>query len=239
MAEPALSYSRDPESSAAVWVGTGNLGIRRHPIAWIGIALLRREKRKYRRQRIHRDLLASRKNQVLTFDSEEFTRYMTADRLSAVQDDLHFQVVESEFVVAFQTDSRSHVGHNIPAKCRTFRELNTGLRWISTVRKKFQSRRPINATSWGSKAAHSKPRRFRAFRLAVSTNLWLRLYRHLLGTVPICGPIRYQGMSRLHGGNTSYQGSLTGTSSKNSRNGKPPGTPDRELTHVHQPSGRR
>ncbi len=104
VAESALSDSRDPEPSAAIWIRASDLGIRRHPVVRIGAALLGRKERQHRRKRIHRNFLASRKYQILAFDGEELTLDMPADRLPAIQNDLDFQVVKRELVVALQAE---------------------------------------------------------------------------------------------------------------------------------------
>ena len=81
-------------------VGAGDLRVARHPVVLIGVPLLGRQQRQQGSQRIHRDALPLRKDELLALDGEELALDMPADRLPAIQHGFDPKVIKPEPVVA-------------------------------------------------------------------------------------------------------------------------------------------
>jgi hypothetical protein len=82
-----------------VGIGTGDLGVGRHPVVRVGGALLGREQREERRQRVEREGLAGGEAQVLARELEPVADLVVADHRAIGGDDLHPQVEQRKAVI--------------------------------------------------------------------------------------------------------------------------------------------
>ena len=99
VAEAAHAGARDAEARAAVRIGTGHLGVGGHPVVALGRALLGRQQRQQRGQRIEREALAGRQGEVLAVHLEVVADAVAAHHRPLGGDDLDAQIVQRELVV--------------------------------------------------------------------------------------------------------------------------------------------
>ena len=94
--------------AAAMRIGTGDLGVGRHPIVGMRHALFGRQQRQERRQRIDRERLSRRERQVLAFELEVVAGLVVADHRTIGGNDLHLQVIEDERVARCRGPACGH-----------------------------------------------------------------------------------------------------------------------------------
>src|SRR5688500_930844 len=98
MAERTAPRPGDAEPGAAVWDWARDVRIRRHPVVRVCVALLCRQQRQQRRERVHRKGRL-REDEVLSLHVERVTETMAADHRAIAGDDVYPQVEQLERIV--------------------------------------------------------------------------------------------------------------------------------------------
>ena len=98
MSKRPRAGSRDAEAGPAVGVGTGDLGVGRHPVPGIGLALLRGKEGQECSEGVQGEGLARGEEEVLPLDLEVITGAVSTDHVAGIAYHFHPQIIENKLV---------------------------------------------------------------------------------------------------------------------------------------------